>query len=360
MTAEKVTYFSSSGVYNQAPFFGFPVQESWSTSEKIRVNYTPFGVTLKGRNLKKTGTSEDFRFGFNGMEADDEMKGEGNSYDFGARMLDTRLGRWFCIDFMFKESPSWSAYRAYYDNPIRYSDHDGKFEIDEATAKKYPNLNAYLMTLSKVYMDKPAAFKQAFKQYSELSDEQVKKMLEYKMVKNGTPIKKNQANPRIEIKELADANGETPIEYTIENNQIKSAKAEGKITLDKTIVDAYEKDPKDMSNGLVLESTIFHEGTHYGDALNGVPSQTTVTYDATKKIVVVANQVTSTTKEGGKSFEMKAYGEDINVENAQAREDAAKKRETEIMIQNTSQPSDRLTKENIQRSYNIKPIIIKN
>ncbi len=98
MTAEKFTYFSSSGAYNQAPFFRFPIQESWSTSEKIRVNYTPFGVTLKGRNLMKTGLANEFRFGFQGQETDDEMKGEGNSVNFEYRMHDSRLGRFFAID----------------------------------------------------------------------------------------------------------------------------------------------------------------------------------------------------------------------------------------------------------------------
>ena len=31
--------------------------------------------------------------GFNGKENDDEIKGVGNSLDFGARMYDSRLGR---------------------------------------------------------------------------------------------------------------------------------------------------------------------------------------------------------------------------------------------------------------------------
>ena len=42
--------------------------------------------------------SNSYRYGFNGMEKDDEVKGSGNSYDFGARMYDSRLGRWLSID----------------------------------------------------------------------------------------------------------------------------------------------------------------------------------------------------------------------------------------------------------------------
>ncbi len=37
---------------------------------------------------RRTLTSPDYRYGFNGMEKDDELKGNGNSYDFGARIYD--------------------------------------------------------------------------------------------------------------------------------------------------------------------------------------------------------------------------------------------------------------------------------
>ncbi|MGM0613621.1 MAG: hypothetical protein ACQESM_08945, partial [Bacteroidota bacterium] len=43
-------------------------------------HYYPFGMQQPGRNGNR------YRFGFNGMEKDDEVKGGGNSYDFGARL----------------------------------------------------------------------------------------------------------------------------------------------------------------------------------------------------------------------------------------------------------------------------------
>jgi len=52
--------------------------------------YYPFGMEMPGR----IASSEDYRYGFNGKEKDDEVKGSGNSLDFGARMYDSRLGRW--------------------------------------------------------------------------------------------------------------------------------------------------------------------------------------------------------------------------------------------------------------------------
>lgn len=44
------------------------------------------------------------------MEKDDELKGEGNSYDFGARMYDSRLGRWLTIDPLTSKYPFYTPY----------------------------------------------------------------------------------------------------------------------------------------------------------------------------------------------------------------------------------------------------------
>lgn len=66
-----------------------------------------------------------YRFGFNGMEMDDEVKGNGNSYDFGARIYDPRLGRWHSIDILSIKYPGWSPYNYALNNPIFYLDPDG-------------------------------------------------------------------------------------------------------------------------------------------------------------------------------------------------------------------------------------------
>ena len=70
------------------------------TADVIAQNdYYPFGMLMPERN----GSSDDYRYGFQGQEKDDEIKGEGNSYDFGARIYDPRVGRWLSRDaFAFK------------------------------------------------------------------------------------------------------------------------------------------------------------------------------------------------------------------------------------------------------------------
>ncbi len=89
------------------------------------MDYSPFGVTLKGRDLTKTGSLEDFRFGFNGMEADDEAKGEGNSYTTEFRQYDPRLGRWLTCDPLMYYFEEESPYSAFSNNPIYFSDPTG-------------------------------------------------------------------------------------------------------------------------------------------------------------------------------------------------------------------------------------------
>lgn len=59
-------------------------------------DYSPYGTLLDGRHGQQNGT--DYRYGFQGQEADDEIKGEGNSYNYTYRMHDPRIGRFFAID----------------------------------------------------------------------------------------------------------------------------------------------------------------------------------------------------------------------------------------------------------------------
>jgi RHS repeat-associated protein len=67
-----------------------------------------------------------YRFGFNGQEKDDEIKGNGNSYDFGARMLDPRIGRWLALDPLAARYTSLSPYNFVANSPLAFIDPDGK------------------------------------------------------------------------------------------------------------------------------------------------------------------------------------------------------------------------------------------
>jgi RHS repeat-associated protein len=89
-------------------------------------DYYPFGQLVPNRH----GSSDAYRYGFNGMEKDDELKGEGNSYDFGARMLDPRIGRWFAVDKKYQMCHGWSPYNYVLNSPIYFVDPDGNSPFD--------------------------------------------------------------------------------------------------------------------------------------------------------------------------------------------------------------------------------------
>ena len=86
-----------------------------------------YPVQARGRFFSKSSV-KGYRFGFNGKEKVDEVYGDANAYDFGARIYDPRLGRWLSSDKMFYLSPGWSTYRAFYDNPNYWIDEDGNIE----------------------------------------------------------------------------------------------------------------------------------------------------------------------------------------------------------------------------------------
>lgn len=90
-------------------------------TEKKCVNCYPFGAPMPGR----TFNSSEYRFGFNGMEKDDEIKGSGNHYTTEFRQYDPRLGRWFSIDPLFSDFPWQSPYVAFDNNPVLLNDPKG-------------------------------------------------------------------------------------------------------------------------------------------------------------------------------------------------------------------------------------------
>jgi RHS repeat-associated protein len=56
------------------------------------------------------GSSNSYRYGFQGQEKDDEIKGEGNSLNYTFRMHDPRVGRFFATDPLEKEYPWYTPY----------------------------------------------------------------------------------------------------------------------------------------------------------------------------------------------------------------------------------------------------------
>ncbi len=88
-------------------------------------------------STKMVAVNGGYRYGFNSMEKDDEVKGRGNSYDFGARMYDSRLGRWLTIDAFAGKYPALNPYNFGANNPLFFVDSDGK-DIDPGNIGESP------------------------------------------------------------------------------------------------------------------------------------------------------------------------------------------------------------------------------
>jgi RHS repeat-associated protein len=59
----------------------------------------------------------DYKYGFQGQERDDELKGNGNSINYKYRMDDPRIGRFFAIDPLAKDYP-WNSPYAFSENRV--------------------------------------------------------------------------------------------------------------------------------------------------------------------------------------------------------------------------------------------------
>jgi RHS repeat-associated protein len=68
-------------------------------------------------------STNEYRYGFQGQEKDDEVSGEGNSYTAEYWQYDSRLGRRWNIDLVVKEHES--PYATFANNPIWFADPNG-------------------------------------------------------------------------------------------------------------------------------------------------------------------------------------------------------------------------------------------
>lgn len=125
-------------------------------------DYSPFGVTLHGRDLSLSTTgNKPYRYSFQNQEHDDEIKGEGNSVNFEYRMHDPRLGRFFAIDPLTRKYP--------HNSPYVFSENVVINAVElEGLERSYVFNSAYLSSLALTVI-KTGTFKE-IKQYL---DEQV-------------------------------------------------------------------------------------------------------------------------------------------------------------------------------------------
>lgn len=74
---------------------------------------------------RKYSIGNQYRYGFNGVENDNDVNGEGNSLSFKFRIYDPRLGKFLSVDPLSKSYPWLSSYQFASNTPIAAIDIEG-------------------------------------------------------------------------------------------------------------------------------------------------------------------------------------------------------------------------------------------
>lgn len=255
--------------------------------------YNPWGEELHHWSSNSSSWTSPYRF--NAKEVDPET---GLAY-YGARYYQNKIGVWLSVDPLANISMQWSPYRFCFDNPLSNVDPSGLFEIDPEIQKVNPQFTAYLRGLKADFIKKPQSFKDAFYNASGLTEEQTLEMLTFgngpKLIIKNLDVERSGSENAKEVNgRTFSLQNKTTREFTNENN------GQGLIAIDDDIINYFERAStlgEKLTGELLLESTLYHEGTHFGNIkVNSSPHGLHV--------------------ESGKIFEQDVYGQDVTRSNA--------------------------------------------
>jgi RHS repeat-associated protein len=217
--------------------------------------YYPFGLVNQQTSSTQYGSKEQ-RYKYNGKELMKDFGLESN--DYGARLYNPQLGRWFVPDKKAEANPDWTPYRAFYNNPMKYVDPDGNIELPASMAKSHPNFYAYMKNNYANDVMSNQRITTAMNRWSggNLTDKEISKAVTF----GSGPKLKAALNPG----GLIGSNGN----YDPTNKTIELSKKRLDY-LEKVLSSSSSNEDK-LRALFAVYMTLNHEVTHYGDWLDGV------------------------------------------------------------------------------------------
>jgi RHS repeat-associated protein len=142
----------------------------YSADILMHTDYYSFGQSMPGRSW----TASDYRYGFNGKEGDKEVSS--GFQDYGFRVNDTRIGRFFSVDPLAPYYPELTPYQFASNRPIDGVDLDG-LEWKDAkgklmTSAQLKKVKVYIFNYTSYEGDRNQGFtNQTLQQYADLTEE---------------------------------------------------------------------------------------------------------------------------------------------------------------------------------------------
>jgi hypothetical protein len=162
-------------------------------------------------------------------------------------MLDPIVGRWWMPDPLAEKAYHLTPYRYAFNNPVRYIDSDGLFELDNA--HQYQRLSHYLQNTITGILSNEHIMKN-LRSYGRLTDEQISNHFEW------------EKGPKIMVVDKLKGSKGLPV-----NGHFDGKNSPNVLFLDKDLVmqleNAFRKDADAAL--LFVISTLLHEYVHYGE-----------------------------------------------------------------------------------------------